>query len=83
MSFPVFRGSSLFLPRAAEENPGAISSPNGEVDDRKNPVSGSVSHPLMKKLPLLLALAASATLASAAEKQLFNGKDLTGWKGQP
>ncbi|MES2657807.1 MAG: DUF1080 domain-containing protein [Verrucomicrobiota bacterium] len=36
----------------------------------------------MKKLPILLALAASATLAPAAEKKLFNGKDLTGWKGQ-
>ena len=37
----------------------------------------------MKKLPLLLALAASASFARAAEKQLFNGKDLTGWGGQP
>ncbi|OYV04067.1 MAG: hypothetical protein CFE26_18860, partial [Verrucomicrobiales bacterium VVV1] len=38
---------------------------------------------LMKKLPILLALAASASLAHAGEKNLFNGKDLTGWKGQP
>ncbi|WAC19790.1 DUF1080 domain-containing protein [Luteolibacter sp. SL250] len=30
---------------------------------------------------LLLALAATA--ATAAEKQLFNGKDLTGWSGNP
>ncbi|MES2475708.1 MAG: DUF1080 domain-containing protein [Verrucomicrobiota bacterium] len=37
----------------------------------------------MKNLTLLVALAASATLAQAAEKQLFNGKDLSGWKGQP
>ena len=37
----------------------------------------------MKKLPILLALAASASLAHAEEKNLFNGKDLTGWKGQP
>ena len=37
----------------------------------------------MKKLPFLLALAASATLTHAEEKKLFNGKDLTGWKGQP
>ena len=37
----------------------------------------------MKKLPILLVLAASATFAHAAEKELFNGKDLTGWKGQP
>jgi hypothetical protein len=37
----------------------------------------------MKKLPILLALAASVSLAHAGEKNLFNGKDLTGWKGQP
>lgn len=37
----------------------------------------------MKKLPIFLALVASATVAHAAEKELFNGKDLTGWKGQP
>ena len=37
----------------------------------------------MKKLPILLALAASASFTHAAEKQLFNGKDLTGWGGQP
>jgi hypothetical protein len=37
----------------------------------------------MKKLPILLALAAGASLAHAGETQLFNGKDLTGWKGQP
>ena len=37
----------------------------------------------MKKLPILLALAASASLTHAEEKNLFNGKDLTGWKGQP
>jgi hypothetical protein len=36
----------------------------------------------MKSLPIILALAASTALSSAAEKQLFNGKDLTGWKGQ-
>jgi len=35
----------------------------------------------MKKLALILAL--SATFAQAGEKNLFNGKDLTGWKGQP
>lgn len=37
----------------------------------------------MKKLFLSLTLAASATLSHAEETQLFNGKDLTGWKGQP
>ncbi len=37
---------------------------------------------LMKTLPVILALAASTALSSAVEKQLFNGKDLTGWKGQ-
>ncbi len=37
----------------------------------------------MKKLPILLALAASASLVHAEDKSLFNGKDLTGWKGQP
>ncbi len=37
----------------------------------------------MKKLPILLALAASSSFVLAGEKQLFNGKDLTGWKGQP
>ncbi len=37
----------------------------------------------MKKLPILLALAATATFTHADEKKLFNGKDLTGWKGQP
>ena len=35
----------------------------------------------MKHLALILAL--SATFAQAGEKKLFNGKDLTGWKGQP
>lgn len=34
----------------------------------------------MKKLPILLALAASSSFVLAGEKQLFNGKDLTGWK---
>lgn len=37
----------------------------------------------MKHTTLLIALAASAALTHAAEKPLFNGKDLTGWKGQP
>lgn len=37
----------------------------------------------MKNLPIFLALLAGATLAQAGEPQLFNGKDLTGWKGQP
>lgn len=36
----------------------------------------------MKKLPILLTLAASVSFAHAAEKNLFNGKDLSGWKGQ-
>ena len=36
----------------------------------------------MKLLPILLTLAA-ATLVQAEDKQLFNGKDLTGWKGVP
>ena len=37
----------------------------------------------MKLLPTLLAFALTATLAQAADKPLFNGQDLTGWKGQP
>jgi hypothetical protein len=37
----------------------------------------------MKQLPSILALILTATLAQAGEKALFNGKDLTGWKGQP
>ena len=36
----------------------------------------------MKPLLSFLTLILSATLAHAAEKSLFNGKDLTGWKGQ-
>ncbi|MBX3740489.1 MAG: DUF1080 domain-containing protein [Akkermansiaceae bacterium] len=31
----------------------------------------------------ILLLALAATAATAAEKQLFNGKDLTGWAGNP
>jgi len=37
----------------------------------------------MKKLPILLELAASVSCIHAEEKNLFNGKNLTGWKGQP
>jgi len=36
----------------------------------------------MKTLPSLLALAASVVLVHAGEREIFNGKDLTGWKGQ-
>ena len=36
----------------------------------------------MKLLPILLTLTA-ATFVQAEDKQLFNGKDLTGWKGVP
>lgn len=35
----------------------------------------------MKLLPILLL--ATAAFAQAGEKQLFNGKDLTGWEGNP
>lgn len=35
------------------------------------------------KFPTALAFLALATFAHAGEKPLFNGKDLTGWKGQP
>jgi hypothetical protein len=35
----------------------------------------------MKLIPSLLTLLATATLLHAGERQLFNGKDLTGWKG--
>lgn len=35
----------------------------------------------MKLLPALLALVASATITHAADVELFNGKDLTGWEG--
>ncbi len=34
----------------------------------------------MKLTTTLAALLALCTFASADEKQLFNGKDLTGWK---
>ena len=37
----------------------------------------------MKLTTTLAALLALCSFASADEKQLFNGKDLTGWKGQP
>ncbi len=37
----------------------------------------------MKISPILLALAVGITLAHGGEKNLFNGKDLSGWKGQP
>ena len=37
----------------------------------------------MKLLPILLTLITAATFVQAEDKQLFNGKDLTGWKGQP
>ena len=37
----------------------------------------------MKLTTTLAALLALCTFASADKKQLFNGKDLTGWKGQP
>ena len=36
----------------------------------------------MKLLPILITLAA-ATFAQAEDRQLFNGKDLTGWEGNP
>ena len=35
------------------------------------------------KLPQFISLLALTTLASAGEKPLFNGKDLTGWNGSP
>jgi hypothetical protein len=37
----------------------------------------------MKLLPSVLALLTTATLVHADEKQIFNGKDLTGWEGNP
>ena len=37
----------------------------------------------MKLITTLTALLATSILALAGEQQLFNGKDLTGWKGQP
>jgi hypothetical protein len=37
----------------------------------------------MKLLPTLLALAAFTAAAAAEERPLFNGKDLTGWEGNP
>ena len=48
--------------------------------------SAPANHPgttTMKILPTLLALTALATFATAEDKPIFNGKDLTGWKGQP
>ncbi len=38
--------------------------------------------PLMK-IPTTITFLALVTFASAGERELFNGKDLTGWKGQP
>ncbi len=37
----------------------------------------------MKLLPTLLAFVSATALVQAEEKQLFNGKDLTGWEGNP
>jgi 3-keto-disaccharide hydrolase len=37
----------------------------------------------MKLLPSILALTVLSLAASADEKKLFNGKDLTGWEGNP
>lgn len=37
----------------------------------------------MKLLPLIALTLLAAATAPAEDKQLFNGKDLTGWKGQP
>jgi hypothetical protein len=37
----------------------------------------------MRFLPSILALSVLTLGAAAAEKQLFNGKDLTGWEGNP
>jgi len=37
----------------------------------------------MKLVPSLLALTALVSLAQAEDKVLFNGKDLTGWEGNP
>lgn len=37
----------------------------------------------MKLLPSILALSILTLAASAEEKQLFNGRDLTGWEGNP
>lgn len=37
----------------------------------------------MKLLPALFALIFAAAVAHAGERKLFNGHDLSGWKGQP
>lgn len=37
----------------------------------------------MKLLPLILATASLTLAANAGDAPLFNGKDLSGWKGQP
>ena len=50
-----------------------------EVRTRK---LGETFKSTMKLLRIFFSLVA-ATLAHAEDKQLFNGKDLTGWKGQP
>lgn len=50
---------------------------------RKNGHSFCVLQTHMKNLIISLTLAASASISLAGETQLFNGKDLTGWKGQP
>ena len=49
----------------------------------RNPAASALSDSLMKISPIFLALAASITLGHAAENNLFNGNDLSGWKGQP
>ena len=50
---------------------------------RKNGRQFIVLQTRMKNLITSLTLAASATISLAGETQLFNGKDLAGWKGQP
>src|SRR5687767_3796532 len=37
----------------------------------------------MKLLPLLATLLATSAIAGADEKEIFNGKDLSGWSGNP
>src|ERR1700749_4350621 len=37
----------------------------------------------MKLLPTIVLALVAAASAHAGEKQIFNGKDLTGWKGVP
>jgi hypothetical protein len=59
----------------------AVKRGNLNLTPNLDPVSRSF--PQMQLLRSFLALSVLTLAAAAAEKQLFNGKDLTGWEGNP